>query len=942
MKNENVRERLQALLRSGRIRLDLGDEETDLIDLPGTRGDRQVRYDTDAFTATVSVYSKGGDTFYRGLRIECRKDMTLHSIEFVTELGRVPREFVFYRTFINAPAAAFARYGDMGLYIGVENPFFSAQLRGSEVSLSFEPSLLLKKGEVYESEPQFLGIYAPSGETVRETEPVNIDGLERGIRRPRFFNPCGEIPLDTAEIDAMRAYTAEYYDVTLKRFDNIFYFFFYPKKQRPRTESEVDEYLSVIDRFSEIGGDIMVFNPLADAKLPTKDRPYWELVPKGSPAEQIHRYAQEKGLRCGYYMGCGGQGFQGNAALLPFRPEKKTWKKKDRLGNIAPENCLGCDEYLEWWYEVQKNTIERYGLGYWAWDPGPGNGNDCWAENHGHLPGKGEYKGWRNSQKLLARLKETFPDLFLMSFYGRKEYGIWGFRYFSQHEVYWENTVLFGATLHHDLHDDRMSAHGVRLQNQWCMNFRFLPAHMGHGLISRMGESWFDPRIDQAIDFGGYRYALLSAIACCGSVTTCNLPDRLENAPGYAEFYRKWVTWAKENYRYCQFTKPIGDRVSNEIIDGFARIDRDSGQIFLFNSSPKIMNKKLSLDRRLGLDTRESFYLRLLYGGPEGRETQYRGEYRMGDVLDITLPPYGAVVMELSRTPVESVREIPGFNHSIDFFTDSSGVPFEYPRHPAYDDLTLTARAVFLPELKRALENAHTANEDFLNGMIPEWHRAGLPFTFTAAQPHRLVLYIPFEGFRLPEQLKLLINGRQVPVETFYLRQTPIFRYAFIEDYVSWKGESLIELNLRGLAENSFLGLHVDYPETCQGMLAERKVFPEHPESSNLCADPALVIDSFTILPDTLSRDHEPFTVSVKTQVPPERIESVFYLHPCQPMVNELFYDPAEDVWRASSDSGVRSANIFLNPTIIAWIKSKDGGIGPQYPLAIRTDFPAP
>ncbi len=926
------KDRLHRLLCTGFIRVVTSQGDWELT--PSALLGEETIYHTPVGKITVSVYDKGGDTVYRSMTLYCQTDVTLYRLDFLTELASAPVAFMEYKSFVHAPTAAFIRYAEEGLYTGVENPFFSASLENKTVCLSYEPSLLLKPGDVYESEPQFLGGYRLSGHVVKEKEPICWESIQSGIRRPRFFNPCGDVALDLAEIDAMRRYVTEYYDVIQKRFDNLLYFFFYPKKPWPETEEEVGDYLATLDRFAAISGDIVAFNPHAKTTLPTEEKPFWELAPAHSPAETILRYAQSKGLRCGYYMGCAFHGDGGNAALLPYRPDRAEWKKVDVFGHTAAENCLGCDDYVDWWYTVQKNTIERYDLGYWSWDPGPGNGNDCYATNHGHIPGKGEYKGWRNSQKLLERLKTDFPKLFLMSFYGRKEYGIWGFRYFSQHEVYWEQTILFGATLHQDLHDDRMNAHGTRLQNQWSMHFRFLPAHLGHGLVPRMGENHFDPSMDRAYDFGGWQYALLSAIACCGSVTHCNLPDRLENVPGYTAFYQKWIRWAKEHYRYCDFTKPIADEVSNNVIDGFARIDGDSGQLFLFNSSPKILRKQLILDERLGLKTIKPFYLRILYGDErierEERDLQYRGAYRMGDVLDITLPPYGAVVLALADEAVDAIREIPRYPHTIDCFTEPDGKPFRYPVHGARERVTLSAHAVFTSDLRRVLSESHIPGEAELLKKIPQWQKDGMPFTFASALPHRLVLYIPFDGPKQPREVHLFLNGKEVPIEIFRLWDLPISHYAFVEDYVKWDEDNDICLIIEGLAANSFMGIHVDYPDRCYGMQTKEIVFSERLMPSNLHSDPSLVVDSFTLTPDTLDDIDTVFTVTVTTSVNPQIIEGVYFLHPTGAAMPALAYNSERNCWEGTYHSGVRSRNIFCNSTIYAWIKGKDGGIGPQ------------
>ncbi len=899
-------------------------------------------YENSFARVSVSVYSKGGDTVYRDITVSCKCDMTLYRINFLLRFDEEPDTFIEYKTFINAPGAAFVRYSDVGFYTGAENPFFHASMNGKELCISYEPSLILKEGDIYKSEPQFFGCYTCTGQYIKEKAPVNLEAIKSGVRRSRFFNPCGETAIDIAEADAMRNYVTEYYNVIEKEFNNILYFFFYPKKKLPQTESEINDYLSTIDRFGEMGGDMIAFNPHTETVVPTDEKPYWELAPENSPAERILQYTKDKGMRAGYYMGCAFNGEGGNAALLPFMPEKKEWKKIDKFGNTSTENCLGCDDYLKWWYKVQKNTIEKYDLGYWSWDPGPGNSNDCYATNHGHIPGKGEYKGWRNSQKLLKQLKEAFPKLFLMSFYGRKEYGIWGFRYFSQHEVYWEQTVLYGATIHNDLHDDRNTAHGIRLQNQWCMNFRFMPAHIGHGLVSRMGESVYDPELDHAYDYGSYKHSLLSSIASCGSVTHCNIPDCLENISGYREFHQKWIKWAKENYHFCEFTRPVSDSVSNDEIDGFTRIHKDKGQIFLFNSSPKVMNKKLSLDKNTGLDTEKAFYLNILYCDGyenEDKTLQYKGAFYMGDVLDITLPPYGTVVLELTNIPGESIDNIPRYVHTVDRFLTDDGEVFAYPKHPAYKEITLNSHAIFTQELRDCLKNQHVANKDFLLKKIPEWRRDKMPFTFAAALPDRLVLYIPFDGPRKPQEVRLFINDCEIEVEVFCLDNLPVAHYAFIENCVIWGSDNKICLKITELAENSFMGLHVDYPEQCDGMHAEEIVFEERNSLPEIYYDPKLRIESFEITPDIFSDKEQNFSVSVRTEVDSESIEAVYFLHPTVPTTYELEYDEQKGCWTGNYESFDRASSIFCNPSGIAWITSKEGGVGPKKECEIAVRY---
>ena len=882
---------------------------------------------------TVNVFDKGGETAYKTVEIECKTDLILYRVSFFTASPLQMQDLIFYKSFIDAPAAGFLRCGPIGFYIGAENPFFSVVQRDGDVVVTYEPSLILKAGESYESDAQFIGGYICSGELVAHGDPINLESIQSGIKRTRFFDPCCDILLDRAEIKAMRTYVAEYYAVINRRFDNILYYFFYPHSRVIQTEEQERACMDQIDRFARLEGDIIVFNPHSKTALPTEEKMYWELLPENSSAQKIFDHATQKGLRCGYYMGCAFNGEFGNAALLPFMPQKTAWKKVDSRGNIAEENCLACDEYLDWWYTVQANTIAKYDLGYWAWDPGPGNGNECFASNHGHIPGKGEYKGWRNSLLLLERLKTRFPDLFLQSFYGRKEYGHWGFKYFTQHEIYWEQTLLYGATLHRDFSDYRINAHGTRLQNLWSMQHRFLPAELGHGLVTRMGESFFDPDIDKANDHVGWKYSLISAIAYCGSVTHCNLPDRLENLPDIEAFYHKWISWARENYEYCKYATPISDDVADGVIDGIARINRDKGQVFLFNSSPWSVHKQVILDEKLGFDTDREFYFHVLYCERydfDKEPVTYNSAYRMGDVLDITLPPYGAVVLEMAAQPTtRSIDKIPYVNHTVSEYLLPDGNRLCCKKHSAYESVILRSNVYISTAMQDALRNAFVPNEKFLYEKINEWREQGIPFNFSTSFANRLLVYIPIRGVKMPRTVELSVNGRVASVETLSLRGIPVLHYAFVEELVKWGHENEFLLRFEGLAENSFLGMYFEFPDAAGGLKNAPIVVDEEKTLSSVHHDRSLIIDSLSITPEGIS-DEKEFCVRVETAVPYEQIQAVYFLHPTIAQMPRLSYDAKEKCWQGVFKTGKRRLNIFCNTEVSAWIKAKNGGVGPK------------
>ena len=251
-------------------------------------------------------------------------------------------------------------------------------------------------------------------------------------------------------------------------------------------------------------------------------------------ARQVCDYATNKGIGYGFYMGCAAHGGEGNAGGLNFRPDKPEWKKSDAAGRRAPDNCLACDDFYEWWFAVQNNTIRKYALSNWSWDPSLGSGMNCHDESHGHLADQGGYKGWRRCVELMGRLKAANPGLFIQGFYGTKNFGLWGLKHVDQHEVYNEQTIIV-STRHHQISDDRQNADGLRFQNDWSMRFRFTPAVMGHALVHRISEGGFDPELIKAWDYYGWQYGVMSSLAVAGSVMPTILPYETDLVPGYVD-----------------------------------------------------------------------------------------------------------------------------------------------------------------------------------------------------------------------------------------------------------------------------------------------------------------------------------------------------------------------------------------------------------------------
>jgi len=289
-------------------------------------------YEFESSISADLVYSLDGNNgfFRRALSVANKTPLRVKNLILgKTAFSKPAMETVHYVTFIAAPTVEFIRHDKGGLFTGIENPYFKADLSEQGVTLSFEPALILKPGEGYTSEPQFMGVYKKSG--------VMIEDSGREFRYNA--NGSGYKPLGRNEIRAMRAFALDYLTPAQQQFLNINYQFFHPLPQMPRTEEDKDYFTKTIDTFSSIGGDMIIFKPLHPYSKPTAERAFWNVVPDdpNHPARQICDYAKSKGISYGFYMGCAAHGGEGNAAGLNFRPDKPEWKKSDAAGRRAPD-----------------------------------------------------------------------------------------------------------------------------------------------------------------------------------------------------------------------------------------------------------------------------------------------------------------------------------------------------------------------------------------------------------------------------------------------------------------------------------------------------------------------------------------------------------------------------------------------------------------------------
>lgn len=911
--------------------------------------------------------------FRRHIKFTNQTPLRLYKVTLGDTVFAAPAdEVIHYLTFWMAPTVEFIRYVQGGLFTGIENPFYQAELTEQGVALSFEPDLILSAGEGYESESQFIGVHKKSG--------VMIEDSARPFRYP---NGSGHIPLDRNESRAMRAFALDYLQPLPPTFRNINYHFFHPLPQMPSTEEEQWYFRKTIDTFADIGGDMIIFKPLHRHRKPDAATPYWNVLPDDTNAiaRQIADYATQKGISYGFYLGiAGGHGDEGNAAGLPFRPEESSWKKLDAAGRRAPDNCIGCDDFFAWWLQVHDNTIKKYGLSNWSWDPSLGSAMNCYDESHGHIAGKGVYKGWRRCMELTRRLKERNPGLFIQGFYGTKHFGLWGLKYTDQHEVYNEQTAIV-CTHHTQCSDDCQNADGLRFQNYWSMRFRFLPTVIGHALVHRMSEGEFDHELIKAWDFYGWHYALMSALAVSGSVMPAILPVESELVPGYAAFYRKWTAWAKAHFDYVPYTEPFGEQVQPGCIDGYARIKGDHGFIFLFNGNPRPATITFEIGDEINLQQAGTYALVELYPA-EGRplhDNHGQALFALGDTASLTLPANSCQLLELRRatatsqdhaknaSPTVKKATNPSYPHELDNWVMADGRRFDFPYHEPQATLTIHTSFHLHPAIVDRLERAKPTNFAEMGAKIASWQASQETsysyHNFMGSRPERLWLVIPFTlqkagvlTFAADFALRVAVNGRDVGDalkldangNSFYVDVTELVHYG-----LAAAANNTIQLDLRNLGQNEFMGPFLLYPsellsaewatepttpgEVEGGVVYTRSLIPPGPPRYRKRGAPPKITHASVTGNVTLTRSTQ---LHVHIDQPPEALQQVLYTHSGFPWMGiiALAYDPALACWVAEVKPGARAA-IQENELIYVWAVGRDGLHSDYYPVKVGWDF---
>ena len=516
------------------------------------------------------------------------------------------------KTIWHVPMCVFARHAEGGVYYGLEYPYWD-----DEREMIFSPFVTLAKDETFTAERAFVGVFKNDGRRVWSCGPYPCGGrakytdsfgktnsglaqhfpnavvpddvgiereeLDRGeVRAMReFFRiHLGHHPLpedgyyvwqngwwaglwgaDTSVVDVMTAAgvrdvmtAAMYYGhanhpscapdyITDVRFDPLRF----PKVSETDRTGEAGEQGSAALHHNE---------KVSEAR---DDLEYTDTFAAPPDYDALWRYGRERGVSV--------TSFSTPDNSYRAHPE---WLALDENGEPykyfgTPVSCPACREYMDRHLEMLSAVFRRYEPRIWPFDGrwigyreicyGEKIGEQpCYAENHGHLPGKSRYLEWKGIEDFKRRLKERFPGTVLEHYYGMKRGGTWSLAYASSDENVYECA----------------SADDNRFQTWHNEIDRFRPTYMNYAPI-------FGREHDM-------EYSLISAISTSEYCQIAGAFDNLRDDPAALATFRKWREWAGENHRYLLDREDLFGCPGDVSIDGSAHIVDGEGWVFLFNT----------------------------------------------------------------------------------------------------------------------------------------------------------------------------------------------------------------------------------------------------------------------------------------------------------------------------------------------------------------------
>ena len=552
-----------------------------LHDRKTRKGQGQYVYQSEAFELTVA-WTNTAEYAERVWSLRQREGEPFHIVG-VTETLRftTPFERIDLHTdgsALKTPINLFLRGAQGSLALGVTYPWVSLEAtERNGATLSYEIECDVAGGETFESETTFL-------------VPCSHMGVicDKGRPWPRITDSDPE-PQDEGEVRAMQRYVAQRVPESPLPVDGYFlwvncWWANLVGGGAPESLATVVPGTGIEDIMTRqvwwghgahpgVGDELKSIKPGATLALPADTLP-------------LIKDLNEKQIHTGSFCSPANPYF-GNAQP-GWLSTRANGVPNTYIGNSY--NCFANRAYVKAFTELQSQAITDSGGRFWAWDGrtlsfgewDQGDATDryqpvpCYAEGHGHVPGKQLFQEYRNVRWMIAELRRRHPRLCFQTYWGLKRGMPWIAAGLNAIEGYYEAE----------------SPLDQRLQSWYNQQYRYLPVALNWAHLESP-----DPK--------GFEVSLLSAMSMS---THCQIGKCWAGLTGAFREQNvatldKWMAFAGVNRPMFSVARHLFGTPGSQWLDGTAHCIRDRGLLFLFRTTQRPMNgvAAIPLNEMIGL-----------------------------------------------------------------------------------------------------------------------------------------------------------------------------------------------------------------------------------------------------------------------------------------------------------------------------------------------------
>jgi hypothetical protein len=526
-------------------------------------------------------------------------------------------------------ATFFGRTSKGGFFTGVEVPFDASSLLGRQITLCYAPSLKVAAGEPLVCEPVYFGVYR------RGSRDGNLDASPRGgpAAAPGLAAGAADLPLP-AESEAMVAMTSDIL--------GPFRFGLVPMACGWHSEMEHGTYTpqsaaadcQSLDFLAECGIDwVSDSHPWGGETAKMNALGPADTYRPGPLVEMFLQHARKVGVKVVMWSSMNNTHAWGGGR--PFRADRPQW----RMTPLAEANCIACRPFLRWLLGVNLDGMAAGGYRSWVMDGDFFGGGGwyttvvpvhCPSDRHDHLPGDSNYACQQALSRLVAGVRERFPDTYIFMCRPPMDLGVWSLR----------NVDACFTLLESGTGKNLAAGDQIRTWSRVRVHRDFFPHYLDQPLLFPSREG--GPGTARDWPSGNLDYILLSALSSSPNQlyylpTKSGIP-----AKDKAEI-RKWLDWGRRNAAYLKVRRDLPGWPAPDKVDGSAHFVGDRGLVFLFNSSRRQLPAEFALSPEdVGLRKKGAFRVAQEYP-PSGR----RLAAASGAPVQWTVPAETAVVLRI-------------------------------------------------------------------------------------------------------------------------------------------------------------------------------------------------------------------------------------------------------------------------------------------------------